>query len=125
MAENSGKTRGVLEDEFSKAIIRFEKEHLGRGPLDARTFIIQDMILVRLRGILTPAEQKLAESAEGQRLVKETRRQLFETSRTLIEKIVHDVCGCQVVSFHTDMSTRTGERIIVLTVDRAWDLKVP
>lgn len=121
MAEKQIQTRGALEDAFTKAIIRFEKEHLGRGPVEARTFFIQDMILVRLRGILTPAEQKLAESAEGQRLVKETRRQLFETSRPLIENLVRDVCGCEVVSLHTDMSTRTGERIIVLTVDEGWD----
>ncbi len=121
MAVKQVKTRGALEDEFSKAIIRFEKEHLGRGPLEARTFLIQDMVLVRLRGILTPAEQTLAESQEGQKLVKETRRQLFETSRPLIEQIAHEVLECEVVSLHTDMSTRTGERIIVLTVDRKWN----
>jgi uncharacterized protein YbcI len=121
MTREQGRTQGALEDKFSKAIIRFEKEHLGRGPLEARTFFIQDMILVRLRGTLTPAEQKLAESAEGQRLVKETRRQLFETSRPLIEEIVKDVCSCSVVSFHTDISTRTGERIVVLVVDQKWD----
>jgi uncharacterized protein YbcI len=63
----------------------------------------------------------LAESTDGQRLVKETRRQLFETSRPRLEEIVRDICGCQVVSLHTDMSTRTGERIIVLTVDQKWD----
>ncbi len=121
MADNPGATRGALTDRLSKAIIQFEKEFLGRGPLEARTFFIQDMILVRLRGVLTPAEQKLAESADGQRLVKETRRQLFETSRPLIEEMVHEICGCRVVSFHTDFSTRTGERIIVLTVDQHWD----
>ena len=120
MAVERSKTRGVLQDEFSKAIIRFEKEYLGRGPLEARTFFIEDMILVRLRGILTPAEQKLAESADGQKLVKDTRRQLFETSRPLIEELVQEVCDCQMVSLHTDMSTRTGERIIVLTVDQNW-----
>ncbi|MDX1435381.1 MAG: DUF2294 domain-containing protein [Anaerolineales bacterium] len=121
MGFKQGKTRGALQDEFSKAIIRFEKEHLGRGPVDARTFIIEDMILVRLRGVLTPAEQKLAELPDGQKLVKETRRQLFETSRPLIAKIVKEVIGCEVISLHTDMSTRTGERIIVLTVDGTWD----
>ena len=78
------------------------------------------MILVRLRGILTPAEQKLAESPDGQKLVKEARRQLFETSRPLIEELVQEVCDCQMVSLHTDMSTRTGERVIVLTVDQNW-----
>lgn len=115
------KSRGQLEDEFTKAIIKFEKEHFGRGPLDARTFFIQDMILVRLRGILTPAELKLAESREGQLLVKETRRQLFETSRDLLAEIVQTVLGRRLVSLHTDMSTRTGERIIVLTVDTELD----
>lgn len=59
------KTRGQLEDDFTKAIIKFEKEYLGRGPLDARTYFINDMVLVRLRGILTPAEAKLAETREG------------------------------------------------------------
>ena len=82
------KTRGQLEAEFTTAIIKFEKEYLGRGPLEARSFFVQDMILVRLRGILTPAEMKLAENREGQMLVKETRRQLFETSRELLDDIV-------------------------------------
>ncbi len=111
------KSRGELEAEFSKAMIKFEKEHLGRGPVDTRTFFLSDMIIVRLRGILTPAEAKLAESREGQALVKETRRQLFEISRPLIEEIVESVVGCKLVSLHTDMSTKTGERVVVLTVD--------
>lgn len=110
-------SRGEKEAEFSRAIIKLEKDYLGRGPLDARTFFITDMILIRLRGVLTPAEVKLSESREGRVLVKETRRQLFETSRSLIEAIVQEVIGCQVISLHTDISTQTGERIIVLTVD--------
>jgi uncharacterized protein YbcI len=112
------KTRGRLEADFTKAIIKFEKEYLGRGPEEARTFFIQDMILVRLQGILTPAEAKLAESREGQTLVKETRRQLFESSRPLLEAIVGEIINCNVVSLHTDMSTKTGERVVVLTVDK-------
>ena len=115
------KTRGEAEAELTQAVIKFEKEYLGRGPLDARTFFIQDMILVRLRGIITPAERKLAESREGQKLVKETRRQLFESSRPLIEEMVKQIIGCQLVSLHTDMSAKTGERIIVLTVDTNLD----
>lgn len=111
------KTRGQLEAEFTNAIIKFEKDYLGRGPLEGRTFLIQDMVLVRLRGILTPAEMKLAESREGQILVKETRRQLFETSRELLYEIVQATLGCTPISLHTDMSTKTGERVIVITVD--------
>lgn len=121
----SRKTRGEVEAEFTKAIIKFEKEHLGRGPVDARTFFLNDMIVVRLRGILTPAEMQVAKSREGQALVKEMRRQLFETSRPLIEAIVNEVVGCQMISLHTDMSTKTGERIVVLTVDANLDRVYP
>lgn len=112
------RTRGEIEAEMTQAIVKFEKEYLGRGPLDARTFFINDMILIRLKGLITPAERKLAESRDGQVLVKETRRQLLETCRPLIEEIVQEIIGCKIVSLHTDMSTRTGERILVLTVDR-------
>ena len=115
------KTRGEAEAEVTQAVVKFEKEYLGRGPLDTHTFFIQDMILVRLRGIITPAERKLAESREGQNLVKETRRQLFESSRPLIEEMVTQIIGCQLVSLHTDMSVKTGERIIVLTLDTNLD----
>ncbi|GAB4444682.1 MAG: DUF2294 domain-containing protein [Anaerolineae bacterium] len=115
------KTRGQLEAEFTTAIIKFEKEYLGRGPLEARTFFVQDMVLVRLRGVLTPAELQLATTREGQTLVKETRRQLFETSRLLLEEIVHSILGVKLISLHTDMSTKTGERVVVLTVDQNLD----
>lgn len=114
-------TRGELEAAFSKAIIQFEKEYLGRGPLEARTFFIQDMVLVRLRGVLTPAEMKLAENPEGQTLVKEARRQLFETSRSLLEEIVQSILKRKVVSLHTDMSTKTGERVIIFTLNSDLD----
>ncbi len=111
------KTRGELEAEFTQAIIKLEKEYLGRGPLDARTFFVDDMILVRLRGVLTQAEQKLAATEEGSKLIKETRRQLFETSWPFLETIVKTIMGCDVLSFHSDISTKTGERIVVITVN--------
>lgn len=111
------RTKGQGEAEFTRAMVQFEKEYLGRGPLDARTYFIKDLILVRLTGLLTPAEEKLAETSDGRILVKETRRRLFETSRPLLAQMVSDVTGANLISLHTDMSTRTGERIVVLTVD--------
>lgn len=123
MVNPKKKSRGEHEAEFSKAIIKFEKDYLGRGPLEARTFFIDDMILVRLRGVLTPAEIKLSETHDGHVLVKETRRRLFESSRPLLENIVEEIIGCKVVSLHTDMSTKTGERVVVLTLDINLDEK--
>ena len=103
-------------------MVRFEKEYFGRGPVEARTYILHDMILVRLRGILTPAEQKLAESREGVLMVKDMRRQLFETSRPFMADMVRQITGCRMVSLHTDMCTGSGERIVVLVIDDHLDL---
>jgi uncharacterized protein YbcI len=112
------KTKGELEAELTKEIVRIEKEYLGRGPLDARTFLINDMALVRLRGVLTPAEEKLAETQEGRSLVKDARRQLFETSRAILAEIVRQTLDAELIDLFSDISTETGERIIVLTVNR-------
>lgn len=109
-------TRGEVEASLANAITKFEKEHLGRGPADVRVFIVEDMILVRLRGVLTPAEAKLAQTTEGHGLIKQVRRQLFEGSRPLLEAIVQENTGSQVVSLHTDISAKSGERIIVFSL---------
>jgi len=114
-------TRGEVEAALANAITRFEKDHLGRGPVEARVFIIGDMILVRLRGVLTPAEAKLAQNPDGHHLIKQVRRQLLEGSRALLEEIVQQATGSRVVSLHTDISVKTGERIIVFTLAENLD----
>lgn len=112
-------TKRDTEREISQAIIRFEKEYMGRGPLEARVFIIEDMVLVRLKNVLTPAELKLAESEareRGRYLIKEVRQELIEKARPLLDKVILDICGIEVISLHTDISSKTGERIIVFTL---------
>ena len=109
-------TRGQLEAKIAAAITQFEHEHLGRGPQEVRAWIIQDLIIVRLKRVLTPAEEKLARDPEGRRLVKEVRRQLLEGSRAMLDQMIFDLTGVQVLSLHSDISVKTGERIIVFTM---------
>lgn len=113
------KTRGQLEAEIGDAIVKFELDYMGRGPEEAKTYIIDDLVLVRLRGVLTPAERQLAgvdSTPHGRELVKEIRRELIEKARPLLEAIIGDVTGQSVRSLHTDISTHTGERIIVFSL---------
>lgn len=111
------KTKGQIEAQISEAIIRFEKDYMGRGPIETKAYIIKDMVLVRLKGVLTPAEEQLTKSAEGADLIKRTRMQLLEGARVLLENMVSDIAGCQIKSLHTDISTKTGERVIIFTLD--------
>lgn len=113
-----GQTRRKLEAEFSRQMIQFEREHLGRGPEEVRTYLFADVIFVRLSGVLTRAEQHLIRDQEGARLIKEMRLRLMESSRGTLEQLVRELTGCQVISLHTDLSTRTGEQIIVFIVDQ-------
>jgi uncharacterized protein YbcI len=113
------KTKGELETEVSNAVIRFKREYMGRGPQDVRTYLLDDMALVRLKGVLTPAEQRLAQVEDphrGRDLIKQLRIELIEHGRELLERAVSDILGVGIISLHTDISTRTGESIILFTL---------
>lgn len=115
----STKTKGEIESEICEALIKFEREYMGRGPEEARTYIIDDLIIVRLRGVLTPAEKHLVKSesaGHGRSLIKQVRMELLEKARPLLEVLMYDITGEHVKSLHTDISTTTGERIIVFSL---------
>jgi uncharacterized protein YbcI len=111
-------TMGQIEAKISEAIIKFEKEYMGRGPMETKTYILKDIIFVRLKGVLTPAEEQLAKTNEGANLIKKTRVQLLEGARILLENIILAITNCQIKSLHTDISTKTGERVIIFTLDQ-------
>lgn len=114
------KTKGQLESEISDAIVKFETEYMGRGPEETKTFLIGDMVLVRLRGVLTPAEKNLARTEgdkQGRILIKQVRIELLEKARKMLDSIIRDLTGRRIKSLHTDISTKTGERIILFTLD--------
>ncbi|MFH1524798.1 MAG: DUF2294 domain-containing protein [Chloroflexota bacterium] len=106
-------TVGEIEAALVNAIIQFEKEYMGRGPVQARAFVVEDMIIVRLYGVLTPAETKLAQTSDGHVLIKDVRKRLLQISRPMLEQVVQEVVGSPIVSLHSDISVKTGERIIV------------
>jgi uncharacterized protein YbcI len=116
------RTKGQLEAEISKAIVAFEREFMGRGPTEVKTYVLQDMVLVRLKGVLTPAESHLVK-AEGVELLKQVRTKLLETGRALLEKSLRDLTGLDVISLHSDLSTRTGEKVIIFVLSANLEAK--
>ena len=110
--------KGQLEAKISEAMIKFEKEFMGRGPIETDTLIIKDAVLIRLKGVLTPAEEQLTKTSEGADLIKKTRVQLLEGARALLNSIILDITGCKTKSLHSDISTKTGERVIVFILDQ-------
>ncbi|GAE29370.1 DUF2294 domain-containing protein [Halalkalibacter hemicellulosilyticus] len=117
------KTKGSFESEISKAVTKWEKDYLGRGPISVKSDILRDMIIVTLNGILTPAEYKLCKDREGITTIKRTRTELVESGVEELKEVIFTITGKEIVSFHTDLSTRTGERIMVFKVSNGFDEK--
>lgn len=115
------KSRSDLEAEISRVLIHFEKEYMGRGPVETRTYLLDDMVVIRLKGVLTPAEQKLVQSSSprSEYLLKQVRNELLTTGRPLLEALLQDILNVPVLSVHTDISTKTDERVIVITLEES------
>jgi len=111
-------TKGQIESKISEAISKFEIEQMGRGPEKIRTLIFQDLIIIRLKGFLSPSEKNLAQNKEGVELIKKVRTALFENARSGLEEAIMSVVDANVISTFSDVSTKTGEKIIAVVVDK-------
>lgn len=116
------KTQGEIEAAICEAIRHFELEYRGRGPRDIHAYLIDDLVVVRLTGVLTAPELQLAKSpppGKGRDLLKELRTQLIETAKPLLQVIVKEITGVKLVSLHHDISTVTGEALVLLTLSES------
>lgn len=116
------KSQGEIEAAVCEGITRFEQEYMGRGPKFIHTHLIGDLLVVRLQGVLTAAEQHLVKSLppqKGLELMKQVRTQLIETARPFLESLLLDITGVTTCSLHHDISTVTGEEIIIFTLTEA------
>src|SRR5688500_14738962 len=106
------KTQGEVEAAVCEGVSRFEQEYMGRGPKDIRAHLVGDLLVVRLQGVLTAAEQQLVKALpaeKGRDLLKQVRTHLVETARPFMEAMVLEVTGVKALSLHHDISTVTGE----------------
>jgi uncharacterized protein YbcI len=113
------KSQGEIEAIISDRMNRFEQDYMGRGPKSIHAHLLDDLLVVRLQGVLTAAEQHLVKSlpsAKGRDLLKQVRTHLIETARPVMEVMVEDATGVKVVSLHHDISTTTGEEVVVFTL---------
>ena len=122
------KTQGEIEAGICEGMTRFEQEYMGRGPKDIHAHLIGDLLVVRLQGVLTAAEQQLVKStpsANGRNLLKQVRTHLIETARPVMEAMIQEVTGVKVLSLHHDISTVTGEEVVLFTLADAPSCRQP
>ncbi|MGD1276266.1 MAG: DUF2294 domain-containing protein [Tepidisphaeraceae bacterium] len=116
------KTQGEIEAAVSEGMSRFEQEFMGRGPKDVRVHLIDDLLVIRLKGVLTAAEQHLVKTLQaekGRDLLKQVRTHLIETARPTMEAMIQEITGVKVLSLHHDISTLTGEEVVLFTLSES------
>src|SRR5271165_5809454 len=120
------KTQGEIEAAVCEGMKRFEQDYMGRGPKDVHAHLIGDLLVVRLKGVLTAAEQHLVKIRlpdQGRDLLKQVRVQLIETARPLMAAMIQEVTGVKVLSLHHDISTKTGEEVVLFTLAKSPDYR--
>ena len=120
------RTLGELEAAICRGISRFEQDYMGRGPKDIHAHLLGDLLVLRLKGVLTAAEQHLVESLpseKGRDLLKQVRTHLIETARPILEAMIQEITGVKVLSLHHDISTATGEEVLIFTLAEAPDCR--
>ena len=120
------RTQGEIEAAICEGVSRFEQDYMGRGPTNIHTHLLGDLLVVRLQGALTAAEQHLVKSLpaeKGRDLLKQVRTHLVETARPILEAMVQEVTGVKVLSLHHDISTVTGEEVVLFTLVETPDCR--
>jgi uncharacterized protein YbcI len=135
------RSQGEIEAAVCDGVSRFEQEFVGRGPRDIRAHLLGSLLLVHLQGVLTPAERQLvaprlaavgsggdgvhganggngldAEGGNGRALLKQVRAHMVAMGRPRLEQLVEAVTGVKLTSVHHDISTVTGEEVIVFSL---------
>ena len=113
------RTQGEIEAAVCEGVSRFEQDYMGRGPKDIYAHLLGDLLVVRLQGVLTAAEQHLVKSLsaeKGRDLLKQVRTHLIETARSVMEAMVENITDVKVLTLHHDISTMTGEEVVLFTL---------
>jgi uncharacterized protein YbcI len=131
------KSQGEIEAAVCDGVSRFQQEFIGRGPRDIHAHLVGTLVLVRLQGVLTPAERQLVAprpgsaaghdagnghengngNGNGRALLKQVRAHMVATGRPLLEEVVQEATGVRLVSVHHDISTVTGEEVLVFSLE--------
>ena len=122
------RSQGEIEAAVCEGMARFMQAFMGRGPKAIHSHLIADLVVIRVQGVLTAAEQHLfatLEPQKGRDLFKGLRTQLVESSRSRLDAVIEAACELPAVSMHHDISTVTGEEVFLFRLTESPVLRPP
>lgn len=112
------RTKGELEAALGNVVLKFEREYFGRGPKEISTYVVKDLVLVRQRGILTPAEEQVRNNPESVDLIQRLREALLKNNQEILRVAIQNLTQAQVVALYTDLSVEHSEKFMVFTFNQ-------
>jgi uncharacterized protein YbcI len=100
-AELPGRSPRSVGSAISNLVMRVTREYTGRGPMQARTYVQDDLVTVVLRETLTKGEQRLVDGGQADH-IRATRHLFQQAMREEMVAGVEDLTGHRVVAFMSD-----------------------
>jgi uncharacterized protein YbcI len=97
-----GETGGTLLQQISNAMIQAQKKFFGKGPTSAKSYMVDDLLFIVMRGGFTTAEDTMLQF--GQQDMVRSFRQLFETEMTSrLHSMIEDLTGRKVLTYQSQI----------------------
>jgi uncharacterized protein YbcI len=116
------KSKGELEAAVCNLVNRFHRDIIGRGPRQITATLHDDIVYVRLQGVLTVAETRIAVHSpspqEGSELVRQVRDQLIRNARSALLEALAGTLGQQPVTMLHDVAPQADEEMLVFHLSR-------
>jgi uncharacterized protein YbcI len=89
---------GKLLSEITNRIVAFMREHYGRGPIKAKTYVLDNLIVCVLSDGFTAIERTMMEGGEPERVL-EMRRDFQRMMKVRYSEMIEELTGRQVLAF--------------------------
>jgi len=111
------KMKQKIESAVSQAMVKFLKVQMGEETETVITQVMGDIVIVKVKGILPPAERHMVRNQQGQRLIKDMKGRLIEKAKPLLEAMIKDLTDLEVVDIQSSFDVNTDEYIEVFKLD--------
>jgi len=122
IGEGDRSALGPTQATISREIVRLQAEYYGKGPTKAKTYIVEDLVVVVLEETFTRAEKTLAERGERE-AIEQVRRRFQRQMADKFTNVVEQATGRKVRVFMSETDVEHDVSVeMFLLADGAADL---
>lgn len=95
--------------------MRLHREFYGRGPLNFKLYVVDDIIVIKYKGVLSESEKQIAETSDGAEMIKNIRRRGFDINLDKLKFEVENFLNTKILNVFTDILPKDDEKVTVFT----------